>query len=479
MNAGTVVPSCPYEAVDAYIGQQMRRLNIPGVALAVVEGDQVVYERGYGRARPGGEPPSSQTPFVLGSTTKSITALAVMQLVEAGKVDLDAPVQRYLAWFRVADPDVSASITVRHLLNQTSGLPMLPGMTLLANLDQDARAAERQVRDLATLELSRAPGAGWEYSNLNYMLLGLIIEAASGESYPDYIQHHIFDPLGMGHSFTSLARAKEASLAVGHRNWFGYPLPVIDLPTPRGSLAAGELISCSQDMARYLIAMLNGGRCGDAQILSPAGIAELQRGVVDYGAMGEALGQYAMGWFVDQVEGTRLVYHEGNVPEFSTFTAILPEQKKGVVLLFNSHLYGLPMVVAEVGKGLALLLAGHSPAPQGGFAAVVPKVARALPLIPLLQIAGVFATLRLVHRWQRAPALRPSRGRLWGRHVLLPLVPNLPLIALPLVIRSLRLGGYLALFNPDIAWIARICGGFAAFWALARAILILRQGAKP
>ncbi len=82
-----------YEAIDAYVEEQMRRLNVPGVSLAIVEGDKIVHLRGFGRARPGGDVPTSQTPFFIGSVTKSFTALAVMQLVEAGKVELDAPVQ--------------------------------------------------------------------------------------------------------------------------------------------------------------------------------------------------------------------------------------------------------------------------------------------------------------------------------------------------------------------------------------------------
>ena len=118
--------SANYDAIDAYVEGQMHRLNLPGISLAIVEGDQIVHLRGFGRARPGGESPSPQTPFLIGSITKSFTALAVMQLVEAGKVELDAPVQRYLSWFRVADPQASAQITVRHLLNQTSSLPLLP-----------------------------------------------------------------------------------------------------------------------------------------------------------------------------------------------------------------------------------------------------------------------------------------------------------------------------------------------------------------
>ena len=175
-------------------------MNIPGASLAIVEEDVIVYQRGFGHAHPGGATPTPQTPFFIGSLTKSITALAVMQLVEAGKVELDAPVQRYLPWFRVADPQASAQITVRHLLKQTSGLPVLPGMINLANFDGSTDAAERQVRALSKLKITRPVGSKWEYSNLNYNVLGLIIEAASVEAYEDYIQTHVFTPLGMHHS---------------------------------------------------------------------------------------------------------------------------------------------------------------------------------------------------------------------------------------------------------------------------------------
>src|ERR671927_347756 len=104
------------EKIDAYIQSRMRAAHIPGLALGVVRSDQVVYLKGYGVAGPDGRLVTPQTPFILGSTSKSFTALAVMQLVEAGKIDLDAPVQRYLPWFRVGGPDAHASslITVRH-----------------------------------------------------------------------------------------------------------------------------------------------------------------------------------------------------------------------------------------------------------------------------------------------------------------------------------------------------------------------------
>ena len=307
--------SASYNAIDTYVEEQMRRLKIPGISLAIIEGDQIVHLRGFGRARPHGEVPSPTTLFPIASLTKSFTALAVMQLVEAGKIELDAPVQRYLPWFRVADPEASAQMTVRHLLIQTSGLPTSSGELFVADFDDSPGAAERQARALSTLVLTRPVGSAHEYSNSNYQLLGLILEVASGESYADYVQRHILTPLGMSHTYTSQAVAKEnglavANLAVGHRYWFAVPFAAPNMPLPQAGLAGGGLISCAEDLARYMIALLNGGRYGDVQILSAAAIEELHRGAADIGPEALpaelrlmrpwlkdlSLGQYGMGW---------------------------------------------------------------------------------------------------------------------------------------------------------------------------------------
>jgi CubicO group peptidase (beta-lactamase class C family) len=475
--AKPAAPAAPYEAIDAYVVEQMQRLKIPGASLTVVEGDRIVHRRGFGRARPGGDAPTTQTPFFIGSVGKSITALAVMQLVEAGQVELDAPVQRVLPWFRVADPEASARMTVRHLLNQTSGLPMLRGEVALTDFDDRPDAAERQVRALATLKITRPVGSKWEYSNLNYNVLGLIVEAASGRPYAEYIQQHILDPLEMTHTCTDRAAAKRDGLAMGYRLWFGRPVPAGDLPVPRGSLAAGQHISCAEDMAHYLIAHLNGGRYGDAQVLSAAGIEELHRGVAEYQFGSIASGRYGMGWFEQDLDGIKTYAHGGNVPDFSAFIALVPEQKKGVAVLFNADPYGLPAITEEVGMGLAALLAGQEPPPMR--LDFIRWIMGLLPAIPLLQVAGVVATLRMLGRWRRDPASRPSGWRLWGRHILLPLIPNLSLAALLAYLRSSGLLRFLHLYMPDLAWVVRISGGFAGQWAVRRTGLILRTVRKP
>ena len=480
-----------FEEIDAYIERQIHRLNIPGATLAIVEDDEITHFRDFGRARPGGEAPTPQTPFLIGSLTKSFTALAVMQLVEAGKIELDAPVQRYLPWFRVADPRASAQMTVRHLLNQTSGLPQLSGLRPLTDFDNRPDATEQQARALSTLVLPRPVGSAWEYCNMNYNLLGLIIEAASSESYEAYIQDHIFAPLRMTHSYTSQPEAKHNGMAVGHRYWFATPLAVPNLPIPRGSLPGGELISSSEDMARYLIAHLNEGRYESAQILSAAGIDELHRPAVEANMTGISFGHYGMGWFTEETGQTKIVWHSGTCPDFFAYMAILPEQKKGVVLLINvNHLMMDKMTFTEVGAGVAKLVAGERPIPNR-FGAV-PWALRGLPLIPALQIVGVAATLRRLLRWHQDPNSHPSGASKWGRYILLPLIPDL-LVSLPLFgllwtstldvpLLGMLGSGFrdvLLLFMPDVSSIALVCGSFALGWMVVRTGLVLWTLRKP
>jgi CubicO group peptidase (beta-lactamase class C family) len=465
-----------YEKIDAYIEKQLDALNIPGASLAIVEGDQIVHVKGFGVSGPNGKAPSPHTPFVIGSLTKSFTALAVMQLVEAGKIDLDAPVRRYLPWFRVADPPASAQMTVRHLLNQTSGLSFASGSRVLVNWDDSPDATEKQARELATFKPTRPVGSAFEYSNVNYNLLGLIIEAASGETYEGYIQNHIFTPLDMSHSYTSPAAAKQNGLAVGHISWFGFPIAVPDLPRPLGSLPSGQLISTTEDMAHYLIAQLNGGRYGEVQILSPEGIAEMHSPAADATTMGVDLGHYGMGWFVQQIDQGVSLWHDGTMPDYYSYMALLPDQNRGLVLLFNTNEFMINFALKFVGEGAASLLAGAQP--ESIPWTVVPWSLRAFLIIPVLQVLGVFLTLMAVRRWRRDESRRPGSIRKWI-HVGLPAIPNLALVFCALWLLTSDMFRFWLFFMADLTWLALICGSFALVWIFVRTGLILKTLRKP
>jgi hypothetical protein len=152
--------------------------------------------------------------------------------------------------------------------------------------------------------------------------------------------------------------------------------------------------------------------------------------------------------------------------------ALLPEQKKGVVLLFNADHHWLNPVLAEFGMGVAALLACKASKPVP-FVRMIPWMLRGQLLIPALQIAGVVATLRLLRRWRLEPERRPHGGRKWGLHILLPLIQNL-LIALTLIPMLGKRRSYLMLYMPDYAWLAMICGSFALLWSCLRIGLVLR-----
>ena len=238
-------------AIDRYVRSEMDAQRIPGLALGIVHGNRIVHVQGFGQAHRSGWEVTPQTPFLIGSVTKSFTALAIMQLSESGRVQLDAPVQRYLPWWRVADPDASARVTVRHLLYQVSGLSKATGNAYATSGDTHESALEDRVRALRDAELTEPVGTTWQYSNANYWTLGMIVQAVSGQSYETYIQQHIFDPLEMRNSYTSQAESAQHGLPTGHRYWYGFPVAA-ELPFDRGGLGSGGLSSSAQDMTRYL-----------------------------------------------------------------------------------------------------------------------------------------------------------------------------------------------------------------------------------
>ena len=386
-----------FGAVDDYITARMKAARIPGLSVAIVRGEQIVYRTGYGQADPSGRPVTPQTPFIVGSISKTFTALALLQLVEAGAVELDAPVQRYLPWFRLADPNAqdAARITVRSLLNHTSGLPQVVETFLWT--DQDDGVLERSVRLLKTTTLRRPIGA-FGYSNANYQIMGLIVQVVSGQSYEAYVEQHIFAPLEMRTSFTSERQARQHGMATGYRWWFGFPVPVT-LPYTRAELPAGYLISSAEDMSHYLIALMNGGQYQGRSILSRQGIAFMQTQ--------PARGTYGNGWELATHNGRMLVNLDGGNPNYQASIFFDPKERVGVFVAANvmnaldglSSPSGSAMIDGITTRGIAqsvLSLTMNEPLPNQGLG-----IARTSLIVDLLALALTGALVRSLVRMPR------------------------------------------------------------------------------
>ena len=457
----TSLSDADFRRIDNYIETQLKEANIPGAALVIVEGNQITHLRGFGVAGPDGQPMTPKTGFFLGSVSKSFTALAIMQLVEAGQIDLEAPVQKYLPWFRVADPKASSQMKVRHLLNHTSGLSTYAGRTHLNSSDMSNEAMKRRVRSLHKAKLTAPVGKGTNYSNANYHILGAIIESVSGQSYENYIQEHIFDPLNMTNSYTSEESARQHNLATGYRYWFGKPFAAIHIPHSRGDLAAGYLISCANDMGNYLLALMNRGVLGDTQILSENGISKLhtpERKDLNYG----------MGWGIGKIHNTRVISHDGSTPGFHTEIAIFPDYQRAFCLLINAENWLSGPAIGALCWHMKSLIIGKQAYPI----MKAPKVHIYIALLCFLLLSQVIRLALISHRiyrWCKCPDTLPERKRwsLWMRgsvSCIVNIVIAVGMLWLVPQSQEVPLSGII-LYAPDAGWLL-LSSGILAIIAL-------------
>src|SRR5205085_7310170 len=272
-----------------------------------------------------------QAPYLSGSISRSLTALAVMQLVESGAVALDAPVRTYLPWFRLKDEAASRAVTVRQLLNHTSGFPAGAEFGTPAGADDCAYYAA----ELRRVGLSHTPGRAFEYSDLNYEVLGLLIEAVAGEPYDAYMHERVLEPLGMDSTYLTYEGARTHSLARGYRYLFGLPVPAGTRRYTLHSVPAGGVATTAEDFCHFLIAQLNGGAYAGRSVLSPAGVALMHEPRRDIGSL------YAMGWFVEPWDGLESFNHMGMNETFSSMINLLPEQHYGVVVLTDVNSFSI------------------------------------------------------------------------------------------------------------------------------------------
>jgi len=434
------------EKIDQYLQRRSSNTNIPGFSVAVVHQDSVLLSKGYGHSDDG-TPVTGETPFAIASLSKGFTAMSVLQLVDSGLIELDKPVIHYIPNLKINDSRIDL-MTVRQLLNQTSGLSDkdFPELTLTQPL-----SLSESLSRWKSATLTDSPGDKFHYHNPNYQLLALLVETVSKQKFGNYLQQHIFSPLKMSNT-NEFANTTDfyKQLSPGHIYFSGIPITIRD---PEWFIeGAAGITSTSNDLAHWLTLQTDQNNLQGMQILSREGLATMR-------TPSKSSSTYAMGWFVRDESW----YHSGILWTYSAEEIILIQEGYGIVLLFNGGINAYIDYYSFL-SGILQIIHGEEPEVPSLPWWTIPFFVDVLFLIAIgLSIRKVFKTRKWYQYYQQ--------NLFWKSVVnfIVRLIPLLILISIPSLLTALSgrvLSNYrIFLMAPDI-----IAG--LAIYALLQVIIV-------
>lgn len=338
-------------SVNAIVANFMKAFETPGIAVAIVRKGQPVWLKGYGARTMGkSDPVDVHTRFGIASNSKAFTAAALAMLVEEKKLGWDEPLIKYLPEFKMHDPAVTGMFTVRDLLVHRSGLPL--GAGDLMYFPQSTADAAQVMRALRFLRPARGFRSGYDYDNILYIVAGVLIEKMSGLSWRDFIITRILQPLGMADAVPSRELLRTANVAGRHAR-LGPPMrgvgPMKVIQPDEAPLidAAGGINASVADVAKWLEVQLALGAIADnkrlwsaesaAEMWKPQVIVSSSDGGTAVNPARPVMAGYALGWFVQDFRGRRLVSHSGGLSGQVTQTAMIPSAGIGVAVFSNTE----------------------------------------------------------------------------------------------------------------------------------------------
>jgi CubicO group peptidase (beta-lactamase class C family) len=325
------------EGFAEFVHKVMQDWKVPGVAISIVKDGDVIYSQGFGkRDVTGDQDVTPQTLFAIASCTKAFTTASMALLVDEGKLDWDTPVRQYLPDFSLYDTVAAERITPRDLVTHRTGLPRHD----LAWYHSSATRHELFER-LRYLEPTKDFRTLWQYQNLMYMVAGYLVGQVVGQEWEAFVQKRLFQPLGMERSNFSIVET------VKHSSDFSHPYnarndEVKEIPFygAQDAIApAGAIVSCVEDMSKWLLMHLNKGQYHGSQIISFAQIEQLHTPHMVLPEISKYVeipySSYALGWMVAPYRGHPMLYHSGGIDGFSSLTSLFPQEHIGIVVLTN------------------------------------------------------------------------------------------------------------------------------------------------
>lgn len=345
----THAQEAPLNGFDEYVNNALREWQVPGVAIAVIKNDQVVFAKGYGVRKLGEPTPvNEQTLFAIGSSSKAFTAASVAMLVDEGKLKWDDPVTKYLPGFEVYDPYVTRELTVRDLLTHRSGLQRGDLLWYGSELDRD-----EILRRTRYLKPTWSLRSTFGYQNLMYLTAGQLVAKVSGKSWDEFIKQRIFTPLAMNASNTSIKDLKTSDNVSSPHAKVEDKVEVILWRNIDNVAPAGSINSNVVDVAQWVRLQLGEGTYKNQRLFSSGAAKEMHtsqtviRAEPPYSLFYPEAHflNYGLGWFLSDYRGRKLVEHGGAIDGMRAQVAMIPEEKLGVVVLTNLHGTALPVAL--------------------------------------------------------------------------------------------------------------------------------------
>ena len=328
-----------WAAFDRYVAQAAKDWHVPGLAIAVVKDDSLVFAKGYGVIEMGkSQRADEHTRFAIGSTTKAMTSASLAMLVDEGKLRWDDHVITYIPELQLYDPYATRDLTIRDLLTHRSGL----GSADLMWARWHYSFAE-MIRRLRYLPPSAPFRSQWQYHNVLYAVSGLIIERVSGMPWDAFIRTRIFAPLGMTESEALVSAIKgKPNVAVPHVE-VGDSVRVVPMRSTDDIASAGSVYSSVTDMSKWMRFILDSGRVGTKRLIAPATFREIvapqiRAPMSEYPALSIAKPDffaYGLGWFIQDYGGQHVWMHTGSIDGMCAIIGLMPNERVGVYVLEN------------------------------------------------------------------------------------------------------------------------------------------------
>ena len=340
----------PSKDFDEYVNKALKDWDVPGLAIAIVKNDQIVFAKGYGVRKLGDPTPvDEKTLFAIGSSSKAFTSASIAMLVDEGKLKLDDPATKYLPGFQLFDPYVTRELTVRDLLCHRSGLERGDFLWYGTSYSRD-----EIVQRVRYLKPSWSLRSKFGYQNIMYLAAGQIVAGVSGKRWDDFIRERIFKPLGMTSSSTSINDLKNAADVATPHSKLGTHVEIIPWRNIDNIAPAGAINSNAVDMAQWVRLQLGEGVYKGQRLISSGGAKEMHTAQTVirmeppwtlFHTDAHFL-NYGLGWFLHDHRGRKVVEHGGNIDGMTALVAMIPEEKLGLVILTNMNGTQLPSAIA-------------------------------------------------------------------------------------------------------------------------------------